>query len=153
MLGVPEEGQEKTRFTSFIVTSNKDSESGFQPALLSHWRKNLQPDFSNAPTLSHPLTKYLVHASLPACARAFEIRQHFGVVAHGDRRLGWPILRATLALAFLSQGFAYRAITSASYNNSAVARRPFFHSGRAIFAGRLSHHLVPLRRASGQSAR
>ena len=41
-----------------------------------------QPEFSRAPALGHPLTKHLIHARLPACACAFEIRHHFGVIAH-----------------------------------------------------------------------
>ena len=42
------------------------------------------------------------------------------------------MLRPTLTLAFLNQGVAHRAITTASYNNSVVARRPFFDSCRAV---------------------
>ena len=93
---------------------------------------NRQPGFSSDPAPSHPLAKHLIHARLPACAGAFEIRHHFGVIAHGDWRLGGPMLRAALALAFLNQGVAHRAIATASDNNSVVARRPFLDSGRAI---------------------
>lgn len=78
---------------------------------------------SSARALGHPLAKHFIHARLPTCACAFEIRHHFGVIAQGDWRLGGPMLGATLTLAFLNQGVAYRAITTAGQNKNEGLKR------------------------------